>query len=145
MTWGYFVSWERGRRPRGDRCPRGRVESSVIAIAIAATFLAVFAHYAMNQGVTIRNGLAGADDSAESSAERPRQDSNLRTRLRRAMLYPLSYEGRFDRRDRTRAERIVSAASGVEKARSAVRWCRRSTSGASGSVPLASRGDAKLS
>ena len=25
---------------------------------------------------------------------RPRQDSNLRTRLRRAMLYPLSYEGR---------------------------------------------------
>ena len=24
--------------------------------------------------------------------ERPRQDSNLRTRLRRAMLYPLSYE-----------------------------------------------------
>jgi hypothetical protein len=27
----------------------------------------------------------------------PRQDSNLRTRLRRAMLYPLSYEG-WDRR-----------------------------------------------
>ncbi len=27
------------------------------------------------------------------SAERPRQDSNLRTRLRRPMLYPLSYEG----------------------------------------------------
>jgi hypothetical protein len=25
--------------------------------------------------------------------ERPRQDSNLRTRLRRPMLYPLSYEG----------------------------------------------------
>jgi hypothetical protein len=25
---------------------------------------------------------------------RPRQDSNLRTRLRRPMLYPLSYEGR---------------------------------------------------
>ncbi len=24
----------------------------------------------------------------------PRQDSNLRTRLRRPMLYPLSYEGR---------------------------------------------------
>ena len=24
---------------------------------------------------------------------RPRQDSNLRTRLRRPMLYPLSYEG----------------------------------------------------
>jgi hypothetical protein len=26
--------------------------------------------------------------------QRPRQDSNLRTRLRRPMLYPLSYEGR---------------------------------------------------
>ena len=25
---------------------------------------------------------------------RPREDSNLRTRLRRPMLYPLSYEGR---------------------------------------------------
>ena len=25
---------------------------------------------------------------------RPRQDSNLRTRLRRPMLYPLSYEGK---------------------------------------------------
>ena len=27
-------------------------------------------------------------------SERPRQDSNLRTRLRRPLLYPLSYEGR---------------------------------------------------
>ena len=27
---------------------------------------------------------------------RPRQDSNLRTRLRRPMLYPLSYEGSMD-------------------------------------------------
>ena len=26
--------------------------------------------------------------------ERPQQDSNLRTRLRRPVLYPLSYEGR---------------------------------------------------
>jgi hypothetical protein len=26
--------------------------------------------------------------------ERPRQDSNLRHRLRRAVLYPLSYEGK---------------------------------------------------
>ena len=33
---------------------------------------------------------------------RPRQDSNLRTRLRRPMLYPLSYEGRFDRDGRRR-------------------------------------------
>ena len=31
--------------------------------------------------------------SADVSRERPRQDSNLRTRLRRPMLYPLSYEG----------------------------------------------------
>ena len=29
----------------------------------------------------------------EASVKRPRQDSNLRTRLRRPMLYPLSYEG----------------------------------------------------
>ena len=29
---------------------------------------------------------------------RPRQDSNLRTRLRRPMLYPLSYEGGLSRR-----------------------------------------------
>ena len=28
-----------------------------------------------------------------SSDRRPRQDSNLRTRLRRPVLYPLSYEG----------------------------------------------------
>ena len=28
------------------------------------------------------------------SGLRPRQDSNLRTRLRRPVLYPLSYEGR---------------------------------------------------
>src|SRR6185437_15618430 len=33
---------------------------------------------------------------------RPRQDSNLRTRLRRPMLYPLSYEGRFDPSGRRR-------------------------------------------
>src|SRR5262245_51713598 len=33
----------------------------------------------------------GAD--AKSIGRRPRQDSNLRTRLRRPMLYPLSYEG----------------------------------------------------
>ena len=30
--------------------------------------------------------------------ERPRQDSNLRHRLRRAVLYPLSYEGKGDER-----------------------------------------------
>ncbi len=29
---------------------------------------------------------------------RPRQDSNLRTRLRRPMLYPLSYEGLLERK-----------------------------------------------
>ena len=29
---------------------------------------------------------------------RPRQDSNLRTRLRRPMLYPLSYEGSLERK-----------------------------------------------
>ena len=32
----------------------------------------------------------------------PRQDSNLRSRLRRAVLYPLSYEGRSDKIARQR-------------------------------------------
>src|SRR5918995_2504733 len=37
---------------------------------------------------------AGVDDSSAPSCWwRPRQDSNLRTRLRRPALYPLSYEG----------------------------------------------------
>ncbi len=31
---------------------------------------------------------------APGSVLRPREDSNLRTRLRRPVLYPLSYEGR---------------------------------------------------
>src|SRR5215216_4777803 len=31
--------------------------------------------------------------SGPDSGKRPRQDSNLRTRLRRPLLYPLSYEG----------------------------------------------------
>ena len=31
---------------------------------------------------------------------RPRQDSNLRTRLRRPVLYPLSYEGKSHPLDR---------------------------------------------
>src|SRR5712692_12081417 len=30
---------------------------------------------------------------SHDNTKRPRQDSNLRTRLRRPMLYPLSYEG----------------------------------------------------
>ena len=33
------------------------------------------------------------NDGGTPSHRRPRQDSNLRTRLRRPMLYPLSYEG----------------------------------------------------
>ncbi len=37
---------------------------------------------------------------------RPRQDSNLRTRLRRPLLYPLSYGG-------SRAEKRVSARDGA--------------------------------
>ena len=32
-------------------------------------------------------------ESGETSRVCPRQDSNLRTRLRRPALYPLSYEG----------------------------------------------------
>ncbi len=35
----------------------------------------------------------GCPGCLATSHERPRQDSNLRTRLRRPMLYPLSYEG----------------------------------------------------
>ena len=40
-------------------------------------------------GHTVSVGTAGFD----WRLQRPRQDSNLRTRLRRPMLYPLSYEG----------------------------------------------------
>src|SRR3954465_5849611 len=39
-----------------------------------------------------RKRAAGQDPSSALSW-RPREDSNLRTRLRRPMLYPLSYEG----------------------------------------------------
>ena len=44
-----------------------------------------------------------------SNLWRPRQDSNLRHRLRRPVLYPLSYEGKFPchRRERGRARRAV--------------------------------------
>ncbi len=37
--------------------------------------------------------VEGFGGPADRPTERPRQDSNLRTRLRRPMLYPLSYEG----------------------------------------------------
>jgi hypothetical protein len=42
-----------------------------------------------------RTRLRSSDQQKQhSSVQRPRQDSNLRTRLRRPMLYPLSYEGK---------------------------------------------------
>jgi hypothetical protein len=44
-------------------------------------------------GGLAKNGPTGAQGHPFPSAVRPRQDSNLRTRLRRPMLYPLSYEG----------------------------------------------------
>jgi hypothetical protein len=41
-----------------------------------------------------RNAMpAGGVASFEFKIERPQQDSNLRTRLRRPLLYPLSYGG----------------------------------------------------
>ena len=39
----------------------------------------------------------GSEKFAHGRDRRPRQDSNLRTRLRRPMLYPLSYEGSIER------------------------------------------------
>jgi hypothetical protein len=36
---------------------------------------------------------AGQDTISAAQQKRPQQDSNLRTRLRRPMLYPLSYGG----------------------------------------------------
>ena len=39
------------------------------------------------------HGVVGTLEGDVVIGERPRQDSNLRTRLRRPMLYPLSYEG----------------------------------------------------
>jgi hypothetical protein len=40
----------------------------------------------------IASRLAG-DDATGYAGQCPRQDSNLRTRFRKPMLYPLSYEG----------------------------------------------------
>jgi hypothetical protein len=45
---------------------------------------------AVNQPVSVPAGQARID---ADSTMRPQQDSNLRTRLRRPMLYPLSYGG----------------------------------------------------
>jgi hypothetical protein len=45
---------------------------------------------AVNQPVSVP---AGQSDVGADSTMRPQQDSNLRTRLRRPMLYPLSYGG----------------------------------------------------
>ena len=67
------------------------------------------------------------------SAVRPRQDSNLRTRLRRPMLYPLSYEGGPGQVSRTtRANRLGSPAR--RPARMG-RWPIRSCSSRSGWRP----------
>ena len=43
---------------------------------------------------------------------RPRQDSNLRTRLRRPMLYPLSYEGEGTQGSGRRCRRGTWTAAG---------------------------------
>jgi hypothetical protein len=44
----------------------------------------------VNQAARVPAGQAGI---GADSTMRPQQDSNLRTRLRRPMLYPLSYGG----------------------------------------------------
>jgi hypothetical protein len=56
----------------------------------------------------VRGGELGDGLLTVGMVGRPRQDSNLRTRLRRPMLYPLSYEGRTSKR---------SAASGRGRTR----------------------------
>ena len=43
--------------------------------------------------VMVRSVMRRPYDLNRLEVKRPRQDSNLRTRLRRPMLYPLSYEG----------------------------------------------------
>ena len=59
---------------------------------------------------------------------RPRRDSNSRSRLRRAVLYPLSYGGlpREQAAGRTRAESNVPAWPRVWRSPGAGRHCRRS-------------------
>ncbi len=57
--------------------------------------------------------VLGAATGTDSSRWRPRQDSNLRTRLRRAMLYPLSYEGRLGRVAERRASVVPSCSARV--------------------------------
>ena len=72
------------------------------ADAPAASPVAVDSGSALGRTRTCAHGSAGWEvpmlvssglRESRSIAKRPRQDSNLRTRLRRPMLYPLSYEG----------------------------------------------------
>ena len=66
-------------------------------------------------------GSCGGDQRPRSSRRIwcPRQDSNLRTRLRRAMLYPLSYEGgdRNPRRSGRPPQLVFRGRSGAGRAR----------------------------
>lgn len=62
------------------------------------------------------NALVGAD-----ICWCPRQDSNLRTRLRRPMLYPLSYEGVDRRRGNLPASQGRRTGGGSTRDRAGVR------------------------
>ncbi len=47
----------------------------------------------MTGNVLVYSVLTHRSPMSRDITQRPRQDSNLRSRLRRPMLYPLSYEG----------------------------------------------------
>jgi hypothetical protein len=61
----------------------GRARAPFI-LHLTAKFAGIRNMFGLHRRALMRSG---------HNAKRPRQDSNLRTRLRRAMLYPLSYEG----------------------------------------------------
>jgi hypothetical protein len=53
----------------------------------------VFRERRPRQDSNLRSRLPRMSRAAVLGEQRPRQDSNLRSRLRRAVLYPLSYGG----------------------------------------------------
>ena len=86
MPWGIFHS---------------RTLSERVAVNTRTSVTAHFVRWALLTGtavVSVKHGLPGVMGSpAGPAVKRPREDSNLGTRLRRAVLYPLSYGG-FDGR-----------------------------------------------
>jgi len=79
-----------GRRPLGGRCGAGGIIARGSSCGRPSTRSSRKYSSALGRG----RAPSGADPKVRVlTRQRPRQDSNLRTRLRRPVLYPLSYEG----------------------------------------------------